>query len=302
MEKIIAIRTISEGNQFLGLPKPKHPLINLIHHQDMVGQMPPADLRFRIDLYQVSFKDGMSGSLGYGRNTYDFQEGTLVFMEPGQIMTTGDQEGLDPGSGWVLFFHPDLIRRSPLGKTIEDYSFFSYEANEALHISDDERTMIIDLVQKIEKEYSQNIDKHSQKLIISTLELLLDYCQRFYDRQFYTRTNLNKDHLEKFRNILKTYYGSERPLHEGIPSVAYFGGEMHMSPKYLSDLLKKETGKSALDHIHDFIVDRAKTELLGSTTSISGIAYDLGFTYPQHFSKLFKRMTGMSPGEYRKAS
>ena len=241
-------------------------------------------------------------SIGYGRSKYDFQEGTLIFSGPGQVMSTGDREDTEPREGWMLLFHPDLLRKSALGKTINNYNYFNYESNEALHLSDEEKRTINDLLQKIVSEYEQNIDKHSQKLIISSLELILDYCQRFYDRQFYTRANLNKDHLDKFKKILNDYYRSESPLNLGIPSVSYCGSEMNMSPKYLSDLLKKETGQGAQEHIHSFIIDRAKTELLGTTESISKIAYDLGFEYPQHFSKMFKRKTGMSPARYRSSN
>ena len=201
--------------------------------------------------------------------------------------------------GWTLIFHEDLISKSELGKTISNYNFFSYDINEALHLSDDEKETLNELVKKIQKEYSQNIDKHSQTLIISNIELLLNYCNLFYDRQFYTRTNLNKDYISEFESLLDRYYKTERHLETGIPSVSYFGEEMNMSAHYLSDLLKKETGKSASEHIQLYVINRAKNELLTSNNPINQIAYGLGFEYPQHFSKLFKKKTGMTPKEFR---
>ncbi|MBR8537804.1 AraC family transcriptional regulator [Carboxylicivirga sediminis] len=201
--------------------------------------------------------------------------------------------------GWSLNFHPDLIRRSHLGQHIDDYSFFSYEVNEALHLSDMEKQTIGEIRDKIIHEYRANIDKHSQKLIISNIELMLDYCTRFYDRQFYTRENLNKDTISRFERLLKEYYASDKPLETGLPTVKYCGAELNLSANYLSDLLKKETGRNTQEHIHNFIVDRAKTNLLNTTEPVSQIAYSLGFEYPQHFSKVFKKKTGVSPAEYR---
>ncbi len=299
ISKLVVVESISQSHKNLGLAAPKHPLVSVIRIKDIIDPLPPSDVRFRIELYNIIFKNGPAGSLGYGRNSYDFQQGTMIFSSPGQVISNNEGLTTNQEAGWMLQFHRDLIRRSTLGKSINNYSFFSYDVQEALHLSDEEKSIINDLADKIEREYDQNIDKHSQKLIISTLGLLLDYCQRFYDRQFYTRINLNKDHLEKFNEILKNYYQTEMPLKQGIPSVTYFGKVMNMSPKYLSDLLKKETGFGAQAHIQDFVIDRAKTELLGTTETISRIAYELGFEYPQHFSKMFKRKVGMSPIEYR---
>ena len=299
MSKLVLVNSISQSHKNLGLPTPKHPLVSVIRIKDIINNLPSADVRFRIELYNIIFKNGAAGSLGYGRNSYDFQEGTMIFSSPGQVISNDPALTSDQQDGWMLQFHPDLIRRSPLGKSIDDYSFFSYDLHEALHLADEEKLMINDLVSQIEREYHQNIDMHSQKLIISTLALLLDYCQRFYDRQFYTRTNLNKDHLEKVNEILKNYYQTQMPLDRGIPSVTYLGEAMNMSPKYISDLLKKETGSGAQEHIQDFVIDRAKTALLGTTETIGRIAYSLGFEYPQHFSKMFKRKVGMSPAAYR---
>ena len=245
MSDIINIKTVTEAHKFLNLPKPKHPLVSVIWVDGSTFKEEHKDLRLTADYYFVSLKDGITGSFGYGRNTYDFHEGTLIFIAPGQVLSGGEKENLEEVEGWMLIFHPDLIRKSALGKHIEDYSFFSYDVHEALHMSDEEKQTLTDLVQKIEKETSLNIDRHSQKLIVSNIELLLDYCTRYYDRQFYTRTNLNKDVTIKFEELLKNYYKSDKPLEMGVPTVKYCGAELHMSPNYLSDLLKKETGKNA---------------------------------------------------------
>ncbi|MGB0523982.1 MAG: helix-turn-helix domain-containing protein [Flammeovirgaceae bacterium] len=299
MKEIFVLNTIAQIHSFMNLPSPKHPLVSILQHGRDFTRDDLANMTVRFNFYQVIYKDGCEGEIGYGRNSYDYIDGSLIFIKPGQTFTI-DKYELNPESkGWSLFFHPDLIRKSPLGKTIDDYSYFSYDVTEALHVSELEKESLEGLLAKIELEYSQNLDKHSQKLIVSNIELLLDYCTRYYDRQFLTRTNLNSDFVSDFEQLLKGYFDSKAPLERGLPSVKYCGEEMNMSPNYLSDLLKKETGKSAQEHIHLHVVDRAKTRLLGSTDLVSQIAFDLGFEYPQHFSKLFKSKTGMSPAAYR---
>lgn len=299
MNSIVHIKSITQAQELFGMPLPKHPLVSVMWARDFPDFSQYSGLKFNTDLYMVSLKDGITGSMGYGRNTYDFSEGTMVFSKPNQVLSSEDKEVAEDAKGWMLLFHPDLIRKSELGSTIGNYSFFDYEVHEALHLSEDEKAILTDLVLKIEVEINQNIDKHSQKLIISTIELLLDYCNRYYDRQFYVRTNLNQDHITEFEGFLKDYFKGEKPTEIGLPSVKYCGEMLNMSPNYLSDLLKKETGKSAKEHIYAFVINRAKNRLLGTTESISAIAYDLGFEYPQHFSKLFKKQTGMSPAKYR---
>ena len=300
MSELIHIHTISQIHQFLRLNKPKHPLVSIIRGYDPFTQIDIESYRYSLDLYIVNLKANMSGTCTYGRNTYDHQEGTIVFMAPGQTVKYEAGEELpDYSKSWILLFHPDLIRKSELGKKIGSYSFFNYESHEALHVSEDEKQSLHEIIIKIEKEYSQNLDKHSQELIVSNIKLLLDYCTRYFDRQFYTRANLNKDIVSKFELMLKQYYQSDRPAEMGIPSVVYLGKEMGMSPYYLSDLLKKETGRNTIEHIHFFIIDKAKTLLLSSSKSVSEIAYDLGFGYPQHFATVFKNKTGNSPSEYR---
>tara|TARA_B100001939_G_scaffold78050_1_gene66007 strand:- start:239 stop:1147 length:909 start_codon:yes stop_codon:yes gene_type:complete len=295
---IIEIKTITQIHDALGIEKPKHPLISVIPMDQMSGY-DYGDYTYVMDLYQISLKTGITGGITYGRNKYDFEEGTMVFSKPQQAMSYSDNEQVEGESGWSLLFHPDLIRKSELGKTIDNYSFFSYEANEALHLSEDERKSLTELTEKIEKEYQQNIDQHSQELIIANIDLILRYCTRYYDRQFYTRTNLSKDAETKFKELLKKYFDSGQQLETGVPTVKYCSEEMNMSSHYLSDMLRKESGKSAQEHIYNFLIELAKTRLLNSTETISQVAYGLGFEYPQHFSKLFKSKTNMSPAEYR---
>lgn len=299
MSNIVQFKTISEIHKALGLDKPAHPLVSIISIDERVTEFDYGDATYVFDFYQVSLKSGISGNMTYGRNSYDFQEGMMVFTKPGQAMSFKNAEAEVGERGWILLFHPDLIRRSELGKNIEGYSFFSYEIHEALHLSDREKHTLTDLVEKIVCEYQQNIDRHTQKLIVANIELLLNYCTRYYDRQFYVRTNLNQDLVTRFESLLREYFDSEASLESGLPTVKFCAEALSMSPSYLSDLLKKETGKTAQQHIQDSIVDRAKTLLLGTDEQVSQIAYALGFDYPQHFSKLFKAHTGLSPAKYR---
>ncbi|MGF1728842.1 helix-turn-helix domain-containing protein [Photobacterium kasasachensis] len=300
MNSIINIKSVSETHQMLGLGKPRHPLVSVFNNDCL--NMDLSDACYSSDLYIISMKEGVTGKMSYGRSSYDFEEGTMVFMSPGQVMTPAEAESTgDSGSyaGWTLIFHPDLIRKSQLGRKIGQYTFFSYDVNEALHLSEDEKQTLNELADKIRKEINQNIDRHTQHLIAGNIELLLDYCTRYYDRQFYTRTNASEDIVSAFEHLLIQYYNQDKALESGIPTVAYCGQQLGISPNYLSDLLKKETGRSARDHIHFFIIDRAKTQLLGTNQPISQIAYGLGFDYPAHFTKLFKKNTGVSPSQFR---
>jgi AraC-like DNA-binding protein len=295
------INTISQAHQAVGLPAPKHPLVSVVNTADYKPTIDFRGLKVINNLYQITLKQLGCGNLMYGKNTYDYEEGTLVFTAPGQVTVFEGEMPTESetNNGWTLAFHPDLIRKSSLSDKMSQYSFFNYEVNEALHLSEEELGTIEDLLDKIVKEYSQNLDKHSQKLIISNIELLLDYCTRFYDRQFYMRSNLNLDYVSKFEKLLKRYYEKEVVLEKGIPNVKYLAGQLNFSSSYLSDLLKKETGKTAQEHIHLFVIEKAKNQLLSSKNSISQIGYSLGFEYPQHFSNLFKSKTGLSPSEYR---
>jgi len=299
MADVIRISTISQIHEFLGIDGPQHPMITILPIDERMVTANYGDTTFVLDLFQISLKKGIKGNLSYGRNSYDFQDGTMVFTKPDQSMKFARLEDFSNVSGWTVIFHPDLIRKSELGRIIHTYDFFSYEIYEALHVSSDEQKALTQLVEKIQKEYEYIIDKHSQELIVSNIKLLLDYCTRYYDRQFYTRTNHNKTFISKLEVLLTDYFNSSRPINEGVPTVKFCGEELNMSPHYLSDLLKKETGRSAQDHIYHFLIDRAKTRLLSTDEPIGQIAFGLGFEYPNHFSKLFKSKTGRSPAEYR---
>jgi AraC-like DNA-binding protein len=295
------INTIAQAHQSVGLPSPKHPLVSVVKTADYQPTLDFKGLKVINNLYQISLKQLGCGNLTYGKNSYDYEQGTLVFTSLGQVTIFEGEMPRDneTETGWTLAFHPDLIRKSSLSDKMNQYSFFNYEVNEALHLSDEELKTIEELLDKIVKEYSQNLDKHSQKLIISNIELLLDYCTRFYDRQFYTRSNLNLDFVSKFEKLLIKYYDSNQLVDKGLPNVQYLANKLNFSANYLSDLLKKETGKTAQEHIHLFVIEKAKNKLLNSKGSISEIGYSLGFEYPQHFSNLFKSKTGYSPREFR---
>lgn len=265
MMKEFSIDSISQAHKTMGLPKPKGALVSVVQTKDFKTEVNFNGVKIINNLYQVSLKQLGCGNLFYGKNSYDYEEGTLVFTSPGQVSTfEGEMSTTD--EGWTLAFHPDLIRKSTLSDKIDRYSFFHYDVNEALHLSEDELKTIEQLLDKIVKEYSQNLDKHSQNLIISNIELLLDYCTRFYDRQFHTRTNLNTDIASKFERLLKAYYQTEKVDELGIPSVQYIARELNLSSNYLSDLLKKETGKTTQEHIHLYIVEKAKNFLLNSNS------------------------------------
>lgn len=300
-DKIHHIQSISQLHAAVGFEKPTHPLISIINvgeweiSDDWLGQ------RIKTDLYSIALKDA-SCAMDYGRHTYDFNEGVLIFTAPNQVVGIQKEQQKGEISGWMIFFHPDLIRNTPLGKRIEDYGFFDYAVHEALHLSDAEQNTLNECVKLIEAEIGERIDNHSQRVIVSTLELLLNYSLRYYERQFNTRAAQNTDVVTQFEKLLKDYYKQGRFSEDGVPSIEFFADTIHLSPNYLSDLLKKETGMSAKDHINHFIVEKAKTLLLSETDSISGVAYQLGFNYPHYFSRLFKSKTGMTPNDYRNKS
>lgn len=303
MQQVVEIHKISQMHQMGGLPKPKHQLVSVIHNRDIQMISNLQGVKVINHLYTIIFKSShVCSAFSYGRNLYDYEDGTLVFTSPGQVMEfksdAEEDTQIDP-DGWSLVFHPNIFRKSDLADKINKYSFFHYDSNEALHLSDEERNSIEDLLNKIIQEYSQRLDRHSQHLIVSNIELFLDYCLRFYDRQFLSRTNLNSDFISKFERLLVNYYESDQACSQGVPSVEYCAKQLHLTPNYLSDLLKKETGKTTLEHIHLFLIEKAKNSLLNSSDTISGIAYSLGFEFPQRFSNLFKSKTGMSPKEYR---
>ncbi|NBA85993.1 helix-turn-helix domain-containing protein [Emticicia sp. CRIBPO] len=255
--------------------------------------------RFMMGFYAVILKETRCGDMRYGNNYYDYADGTMVFFAPGQVITHEPEGEWHQPYGKALVFHADMIKGTTLGKQINEYSFFNYKSNEALHLSEKEKATVSICLDNIESEIRQNIDKHSKKLIVANLELLLKYCSRFYDRQFITRENVNHGIVEQFEEILNDFFRNEKHKTDGLPSVSYFADQLHLSSNYFGDLIKKETGKSALDFIHLKLLETAKDRILDTTKSISEIAYELGFKYPQHFSRLFKQKVGVSPLEYR---
>ena len=294
--KFVELKSISEAHKLFGYDKPKHPLISYVDFTKIRTEVKETEAFYQMSFYTVSCKR-FEGVMKYGKSYYDFHEGTLIFTAPHQVISASHESEME--EGWGLFFHPDLINGTSLAKRINEYSFFSYEANEALHISDDEKLILKDCVEKIQREYSQNIDKHTQGLIVSNLELLLNYCDRFYDRQFLTRSKVSKDIVQQFEYLLNDYFVKEELINVGLPDVKFFASRLNLSPNYLSDLLNRFTGKTTQEHIHLKLVDTAKSLLWGTEKSISEIAYELGFEYPSHFTKVFKTKTGLTPQQFR---
>ncbi|GGB18476.1 helix-turn-helix domain-containing protein [Puia dinghuensis] len=292
----IDLESIDDLYDLVKFPRPRHPLVGVIDHTDFYAMRHKDDSLYRFGFYTISCKK-FEGLLHYGKGHYDFKEGSLLFTAPGQVIGPGPDVKVE--EGWALFFHPDLLYGTDLGKKMHQYSFFHYEVNEALHISEEEKRLVKDCVDKIAREYMQSIDKHTQGLIVSNLELLLNYCNRFYDRQFYTRAKVNSDVVQRFETLLKEYFNQSTLIETGLPAVTYFASKLHLSPTYLSDLLQKFTGKSTMEHIHLELVEKAKSLLWGTENSISEIAYELGFEHPSHFTKIFKAKTGKSPSEFR---
>jgi len=276
--------------------KTLHPLINLV---DLNKSKPLERTKFTLGFYAIVIKETNCGDIRYGNQYYDYSEGSMVFFGPNQIIASEPEGEMHQPYGIALVFHPDLIKGTSLGKQIHEYTFFGYQSNEALHLSDREREIVNNCFENIATEISQNIDRHSKKLLVANLELLLKYCTRFYDRQFITRENVNHGAIEQFETLLNEYFFSEKLKTDGLPSVAYFADELHLSANYFGDLIKKETGKSALEFIHLKLIDAAKEKVLDTTKSISEVSYELGFKYPQHFTRLFKQKVGVSPLEFR---
>lgn len=295
MEQIIKIEHIAAYNDLKGV-ETQHPLISIFDNSRTKAL--PNHSRMHFDFYAVFLKAGKCGELKYGRNNYDYDDGTMVFVAPGQVIEIKNEEDYQP-TGLAILFHPDLLKGTSLAKLMSQYSFFSYEFHEALHLSLKEQQIIKDLFNKMEYELSQSIDKHSKNIIVNNIELLLNYCVRFYDRQFITRENINTDILSKFENLLNDYFQSETPQDIGLPSVGYFADRLHLSPNYFGDLIKKETGKTAQEHIQLKLINLAKERIFDTDKSVSQIAFELGFKYPQHFNRMFKKNTGYTPIEYR---
>lgn len=294
------IRTISEYHRVMGLPKPEHPLISVI---DLASVKPspghePVNLVF--DFYSISLKRDFNAKIKYGQQQYDFDEGVMFFISPGQVfgIEVGKNEAIKR-SGWLLLVHPDFLWHTNLAKAIKQYEYFSYSVHEALFLSDREEATIIGIMQNIRQEYHSNIDKFSQDIIIAQLELLLNFANRFYNRQFITRKITNHVILTRLEELLDDHFNSDALAKQGLPTVQYIAEALNVSPGYLSGSLKTLTGQSAQQHIHDRLIEKAKERLSTTSLSVSEIAYELGFEHPQSFSKLFKTKTSLSPLEFR---
>ncbi|WP_018336951.1 helix-turn-helix domain-containing protein [Butyricimonas synergistica] len=299
MDKIVNIKTVGEYNEHWGVEN-RHPLVNVFEGSQIMRPIP--NCRKNFDLYVIFLKDVKCADyLKYGRKEYDYQENTLVFVSPGQVFGYPADGSTYQAKGWCLYFSPELLRGTQLGRHIKDYTFFSYDVREALHLSLQERETIIDCLKKIDDEINNGMDKHSNMIIASAIELFLNYCTRFYDRQFITRKKANKDILARFEELLDGYFASDKPQSYGTPSVAYCAEQLHLSANYFGDLIKKETGKSAQEYVQQKIMDTAKDMLANLEKSVSEIAYALGYQYPQYFSRAFKKVVGCTPNEYRMA-
>lgn len=299
METIIHLDTVDKYNQLYGL-ETLHPLVSVV---DLTRASKGANhIQMDYGLYALFLKGGKECDIKYGRCSYDYQQGTIVSFAPGQIIEVNMIENEVRPKVYGLIFHPDLIRGTSLGQNIKSYGFFSYAVHEALHLSERERSVIMDCLAKIQSELEHGIDKHSKQLISMNIELLLNYCMRFYERQFITREDVSRDILQQFESHIDTYFYNKQSQDRGLPSVKYFADSVHLSANYFGDLIKKETGKSAQEYIHFKLIEHAKDLIIQSSKTMSEIAYELGFAYPQHFGRLFKKQTGMTPNEFRAAN
>lgn len=295
MENLRRFETINDYNVFNN-NETLHPLVSVV---DLSKASPRQASSMYFGFYTIFLKEVLCDDLRYGRHTYDYQEGTLVFIAPGQVVGGYDSKETYQPKGYALIFHPDLLLGATLSQRMPDYTFFSYQFHEALHLSERERKIILDCFAKINYELEQSVDKHSKRLVVLNIELLLNYCVRFYDRQFITRDNVNQGILERFEQLMNDYFQSDKPQTIGLPSVAWCAEELNLSPNYFGDLIKKETGKTAQDYLQAKVIDVAKQKIFDSDKTVAEIAYELGFKYPQHFSRFFKEQVGQSPNQYR---
>jgi len=301
-KQIHHIKSISEYHRVRGLPKPAHPLISLVDYRLIGHSTEYNQVSWVFDFYSISLKRDVDAKLKYGQQEYDFDEGVLFFIAPGQVITVEvEKNAVSTRSGWILLVHPDFLWNTPLAKTIRQYEYFGYSVNEALHLSAKEEDTVISIMQNIQQEYLSNIDKFSQSVIIAQLELLLTYGERFYQRQFITRKISNHKILDRLEEILSNYFNTDDLIKKGLPSVQYIASTLNVSPNYLSGLLKVLTGQSTQQHIHDKLIAKAKEKLSTTDLSVSEIAYELGFEHPQSFSKLFKTKTNLSPLAFRQS-
>ena len=300
--QIHRIKTISEFHKLRGLSKPEHPLISLVDYREISHSSENNQVSWIQDFYTIGLKRDVLGKFRYGQQEYDFDEGLLSFIAPRQVFSVEvlDNEETAKPSGWLLLIHPDFLWNTPLAKNIKQYDFFGYAVHESLFLSDKEEIAIVGILQNIQQEYHSNIDKFSQGIIISQIELLLNYAERFYNRQFITRQITNHKTLDRLENLLTDYFNSDDLIVKGLPTVHDISDKLHVSPNYLSGLLKTFTGQSTQQHIHNKLLEKAKEKLSATELSVSEIAYELGFEHPQSFSKLFKTKTEMTPLEFRR--
>ena len=291
------IQSISELLRFLELPKPMHPLVALVDYKDIKADTEHLGKGYVLNFYKISFKKHFSGQIRYGQGYYDFEEGGLSFTAPNQVITAAEEE--KDYSGYTLLFHPDFIRNYPLGKNIVKYGFFSYSVSEALYLSDKEKKLIFSVFDAIAIELDTNTDHFSQDVLVTQIELLLNYSNRFYNRQFITRKAVHNDLIVEMESYLNGFFEAEKSLFEGPPTVQHVADHLKVSPRYLSDMLRSLTGQTTQQHIHNKLIDKAKDILSTSNLTIAEIAYQLGFEFPQSFNKLFKSKTKISPLEYR---
>lgn len=300
--KVHRFKTITEFHQFRVLPKPEHPLISVIDVTSMTESPNDRPESLVFDFYSISLKRNFPAKVKYGQQEYDFDEGVMAFMAPGQVFSIEYNNNITlKKSGWMLLVHPDFLWNTPLAKTIRQYEYFDYSVNEALFLSEKEEATIAGIMQNIQQEYHSNIDKFSQSVMIAQLELLLTYGERFYQRQFITRKITNHKILNRLEELLTGYFNSDALVSKGLPTVQFIADSLHVSPNYLSGLLKVLTGQSTQQHIHNKLIEKAKEKLSTTDLSVSEIAYELGFEHPQSFSKLFKTKTNFSPLEFRQS-
>ena len=301
--KPVRVKTISEFHRLRGLPQPEHPLISVIEHAALKYSPDENSLTGIFGFYSVSIKRGVVGKLKYGQQEYDFDEGIMYFTAPNQLFRVEintDEKATKP-SGWILLIHPDFLWNTPLAKKIQQYEYFGYSVNEALFLSEKEEAIINNIIDNIRHEYHSNIDKHSQSIIISQLETLFNYSERFYQRQFITRKISNHQILDRLEDLLTGYFNSDDLVTKGLPTVQFVADTLNVSISYLSSLLKVLTGQSTQQHIHDKLIEKAKEKLSTTELSVSEIAYELGFEHSQSFNRLFKSKTNLSPLEFRQS-
>ena len=298
----LRIKTITEYHRVMGLPKPEHPLISVINFESIKRLPYSESISLVFDFYSISLKRNFNARFKYGQQEYDFDEGIMFFISPGQVFGLEIEKGSDlRHTGWLLLVHPDFLWNTTLAKTIKKYEYFDYAVNEALYLSDKEEAKITGMMQNMEQEYRSNIDKFSQDIIVAQLDLLLNYADRFYHRQFITRKITNHQVLSRLEDTLTAYFDGDALATKGLPTVQYVADSLNVSPGYLSGLLKTLTGQSTQQHIHDKLIAKAKERLSTTVLSVSEIAYELGFEHPQSFSKLFKTKTSLSPLEFRQS-